>query len=189
MKKITNKTYKKSKKRFGGKAIDAGSYGCVFKPPIKCANPPPVPYDSKTISKLMYSEETEAELIEMAKVKKFISTIPDKENYLNTFKIASRLKNFYLLGQKINMSETKILGFNKDKWYGCFGVQSYINRNFLIHINNKYNITNLINVVQNRADRCCLERLFGILFFQENKSSKKIKSLFGNIHEYQNFGY
>jgi hypothetical protein len=114
---------------------------------------------------------------------------PDKENYLNTFKIASRLKNSYLLGQKINMSETKILGFNKDKWYGCFGVQSYINRNFLIHINNKYNITNLINVVKNRADRCCLERLFGILFFEENKSSKRVKSLFGSIHEYQNFGY
>jgi serine/threonine protein kinase len=80
-KKLYKKTYKKSKKRFGGKAVDAGSYGCVFKPAIKCANPSSVPYDSKSISKLMYSEDTEAELIEMAKVKKFISTIPDKEDY------------------------------------------------------------------------------------------------------------
>jgi serine/threonine protein kinase len=80
-KKYLNKTYKKSKKRFGGKAVDAGSYGCVFKPAIKCANPPPVSYDSKSISKLMYSEDTEAELIEMAKVKKFIETIPYKEDY------------------------------------------------------------------------------------------------------------
>ena len=81
MKNKYNKTYKKTKKRFGGKAVDAGSYGCVFKPAIKCASPQPVPYDSKSISKLMYSEDTEAELIEIAKVKKFISTIPNKEDY------------------------------------------------------------------------------------------------------------
>ena len=81
MKNKYNKTYKKTKKRFGGKAVDAGSYGCVFKPAIKCASPQPVPYDSKSISKLMYSEDTEAELIEMAKVKNFISTIPYKEDY------------------------------------------------------------------------------------------------------------
>jgi serine/threonine protein kinase len=72
---------KKTKKSYGGKAVDAGSYGCVFKPSIKCANPPPFPYDSKSISKLMYAEDTESELIEMAKVKKFIASIPDKEDY------------------------------------------------------------------------------------------------------------
>ena len=76
------KTYKK---RYGGRAIDAGSYGCVFNPAIKCANPPPnntmSKSISKTISKLMYTEDTESELIEMAKVKKFIEKIPNKEDY------------------------------------------------------------------------------------------------------------
>jgi len=72
--------YNKNKpvKRTGGRAIDAGSYGCVFKPAIKCANPAPFPYNSNTISKLMYKEDTEDELIEMEKVKKFIEKLPNK---------------------------------------------------------------------------------------------------------------
>lgn len=80
-KKIYNVKTRKNTKRTGGKAIDAGSYGCVFKPAIKCANPAPFPYSDKTISKLMYKEDTESELAEMEKVKNIIQNIPNKENY------------------------------------------------------------------------------------------------------------
>lgn len=85
MVKNTYKNRKKHKKRTygkrkGGRAIDAGSYGCVFKPAIKCADST-IPYSTKNISKLMYKEDTEAELIEMAKVKKFVERIPNKEDY------------------------------------------------------------------------------------------------------------
>jgi serine/threonine protein kinase len=82
----TYKRYKKkyqknnSKKRYGGRAVDAGSYGCVFNPAIKCADST-IPYSSKNISKLMYTEDTDSELIEIAKVKKFIEKIPNKEDY------------------------------------------------------------------------------------------------------------
>ena len=82
--KYTRKNYKSNKthkKRYGGRAIDAGSYGCVFNTAIKCADPSPFPYSSKNISKLMYKEDTDSELIEIAKVKKFIERIPNKENY------------------------------------------------------------------------------------------------------------
>ena len=113
----------------------------------------------------------------------------DKENFLNTQKISSVLKNNYELHQKINMNEINILGLNKTEWNGCFGVQSFINYNFLNYINNKYKITNLLHVVKNRSDRCCLERLFGIIFSIESKTNIKNKSLFGHIHNYQNFGY
>ena len=113
----------------------------------------------------------------------------DKENFLNTQKISSVLKNNYELHQKINMGEINILGLNKTQWNGNFGVQCFINRNFLIYINNKYNITNLLHVVKNKADRCSLERLFGIIFSLESKTKFKNKSLFGYIHSYQNFGY
>ena len=113
----------------------------------------------------------------------------DKENFINTLKISSVLKNNYELHQKISLTEMNILGLNKDTWIGCFGVQSFINRNFLNHINNKYNLTSLLHIVKNRADRCCLERLFGIIFSSEKKSNYKNKSLFGKIHNYQNFGY
>ena len=75
------------------------------------------------------------------------------------------------------------------KWYGCFGVQSYINRNFLLQVEDKYNITNLISSVSCRADRCCLERIMGCIFFNENPTILKTKSLFGNIMKYQTWGY
>ena len=113
----------------------------------------------------------------------------DKENYLNTQKISKVLKNNYELQQKINMGEVNILGLNKNEWNGNFGVQGFINHNFLNHINNKYHITNLLNVVKNKTDRCCLERLFGIIFSSESKKNFKNKSLFGYIHTYQKFGY
>jgi len=52
-------------------------------------------------------------------------------------------------------------------WVGCFGVQSFIKHSFLIHIMNKYHIPNLLHVVTNRSNRCCLERIFAIIFFLE----------------------
>jgi hypothetical protein len=55
---------------------------------------------------------------------------------------------------------------NRD-WVGCFGVQSFIKHSFLIHIMNKYHIPNLLHVVTSRPNRCCLERVFAIIFFLE----------------------
>jgi serine/threonine protein kinase len=89
------KYQKKTKKRYGGRAVDAGSYGCVFNPAIKCAEST-IPYSSKNISKLMYTEDTDSELIEIAKVKKFIEKIPNKENYFllaNTYPCKPALLN------------------------------------------------------------------------------------------------
>ena len=47
----------------------------------------------------------------------------------------------------------------------------------------------MLKVVKCRSDRCCLERIFGILFFKESKELKTLTSLFGCIHSYQNWGY
>jgi hypothetical protein len=114
----------------------------------------------------------------------------DKENYLNTQKISRVLKNNYEIQHQINLGEINILGLNKSgEWIGNFGVQGFINYNFLNYINNKYNITNLLHVVKNKSDRCSLERLFGIIFSSNSKKKFKNKSLFGNIHSYQHFGY
>jgi hypothetical protein len=72
----------------------------------------------------------------------------------------------------------------KPEWYGCFGVQSYINHDFLVNTFNKYNLFTLLSKVKTRPDRCCLERIFGLIFHLESGSTKKYRSLFGNIHEY-----
>ena len=86
---MRNKTYKKKntskkkqshKKTRGGRAIDAGSYGCVFDPPLKCADKS-IEYNSNNISKLMYKRDAILEMEEMEKVRKFIKNIPNNDKY------------------------------------------------------------------------------------------------------------
>jgi len=111
---------------------------------------------------------------------------PDKENIENTKRIVKYLKNYQAIEQKIK-NET-VIGMPHDKWYGCFGVQSYINLSFLERIEQKYGITKLIHAVRNRSDRCCLERIFGCIFSTEYKL-KNQTSLLGDIMKYQAWGY
>jgi hypothetical protein len=112
---------------------------------------------------------------------------PDKENIENTHKILKNLKNYGFIDNKIANDNVLIMEHNK--WYGCFGVQSYINLNFLERIELKYGITNLIFGVHNRKDRCCLERIFGCIFFTEYQNIVNKKSLLGDIMKYQTWGY
>lgn len=112
----------------------------------------------------------------------------DKENIENTKRIISYLKNNFLINNKIS-NEFNILGMKTDKWCGCFGVQSYINLAFLQGLQKKYNITNLIHHVKCRADRSCLERIFGAIFFTESSSLFSKKSLLGDIITYEKWGY
>ena len=111
----------------------------------------------------------------------------DKENISNTIKISNSLKNRREIQEKLSNNGIEMMV--KSKWYGCFGVQSYINHDFLLRIEAKYGITNMIGRVECRADRCCLERIMGCIFFTENTKILKKKSLFGNIIQYQKWGY
>ena len=108
---------------------------------------------------------------------------PDKENVHNSLQLISSFRNQFLLYKNLTLSDISILG-RRPEWYGCFGVQSYINHNFLTRIANKYNLFTLLNKVKTRPDRCCLERIFGLIFHLESGVTQKYKSLFGNIHDY-----
>lgn len=112
----------------------------------------------------------------------------DKENNENTLKISSYLINSYELRKYISQNET-VLGLQHFKWTGCFGIQSFINYNFLKYLDQKYKLFNMLKIVRTRLDRCCCERIFGILFNIESKNLLTIKSLFGNIFSYQQWGY
>lgn len=109
--------------------------------------------------------------------------IYDKENLNNIIRIASSLKNNRILLQKINSNNEVVnkLGFNNDKFNLCFGGQCYIKLHFLESLQYKYNITNLINVIHNREDRCSLERILGLLFCHEYPNLMRVQSLFGDI--------
>ena len=91
----------------------------------------------------------------------------------NIIRISKALKN----NSKI-IKEVK--NWNKKTWLSCFGGQSLISHNFLVKLNNKYNLTNLVNVINTRSDRCALERIIGILFYIE---TKKTDNCFGYINE------
>ena len=113
---------------------------------------------------------------------------PDSENIENRKRIMRSLRNHQAIESKLS-KELIGMGMTYQKWIGCFGVQSYINLNFLETIENKYGITNLINVVKCRSDRCSLERIFGCIFSTESPTLYNKKSLLGDIMKYQKWGY
>ena len=97
----------------------------------------------------------------------------------------SDIPNILRITQSLTNNEVikdKIINYNKHDWISCQGVQSIINHDFLIYLNDKYSITNLIDVVQNRNDRCALERIFGVMLSIEPK--EKSKSFLGCINTY-----
>jgi hypothetical protein len=110
----------------------------------------------------------------------------DRDNLYNLIRIASHLKNFQTIKQKLSHNEINILGMSKEKLNLCFGGQAFININFLMHIENKYNISNLVNVIHCRKDRCGLERIMGLIFCLENPNLLKVGSLFGDIFSHYN---
>lgn len=116
--------------------------------------------------------------------------IYDKENLGNLIRIASHLNNFHTIKQKLINNEPHILGMRKEKINLCFGGQSFINLNFLMYIEKKYSISNLVNAIHCRRDRCGLERILGLIFCLENRSLEKVGSLFGDILTHHNsFSY
>lgn len=113
---------------------------------------------------------------------------PYNENMNNTLRIANDLKNSYNIKQKMMLTDV-LIGMPNDKWYGCFGVQTYINHNFLLLLDHNYKITNLISSVVCRKDRCCLERIMGCIFYTQNPKIIKQKAVFGDIYKHQKWGY
>ena len=112
------------------------------------------------------------------------------ENNYNTFRLTSVLTQKSKIIEYIGNNQI-VLGLNNNNnknWSGCFGVQSYINHHFLSFLQNKYQLFNLLNVVNCRSDRCCLERLFAIIFYIEYPILNNLKSLLGPINKYCKWG-
>jgi hypothetical protein len=107
----------------------------------------------------------------------------DKENVNNIIRLASSLRHNNILIKKIIKRDEVVinLGLSNDNFNLCFGGQCYIKLNFLEMLEKKYGMTNLVNVIHNRPDRCSLERILGLLFCQEYPKLMLIKSLFGDI--------
>jgi hypothetical protein len=113
---------------------------------------------------------------------------PDKENFVNSLRIASVLKNGGNVKRSLIGHDVNVLGITKAGWRGCFGVQAFINHGFLSMLQTKYNIFRMLSNVKCRLDRCCLERIMGVLFCLEAPEAEKI-SAFGVIFQYMRWGY
>jgi hypothetical protein len=113
----------------------------------------------------------------------------DTENYTRSLEITRSLKNSEQIKRIISPDVLLLGNLKKEKWYGCFGCQCFINLNFLISLEHKYSITNMVKQILCRPDRCCLERIFGVMFFTNYSAILHKKSIFGNIHKNQNWGY
>jgi len=115
------------------------------------------------------------------------------ENRAISMGLALHLRNNRMVQRDLMMVGGQYVNFwsgnNTLQWSGCFGVQSFINHNFLVQIQNKYNIFSLLKYVRTRVDRCCLERIMGVIFFIENPNLRKTPSLFGEIMAYYKWEY
>ena len=110
----------------------------------------------------------------------------DSVSVHTSLQLTRLLTNKEIVQRKLSHLDNATLGLNYLKWYGCFGVQCFISLSFLSFLEGKYNITSLIQVVKNRADRICLERIFGVLFYTENMNQlRKYKSILGNIFNHK----
>lgn len=68
--------------------------------------------------------------------------------------------------------------------YGCFGIMYIIDHDFLVKIQEKYNILNLVNIIDTRLKRQSLERFFATLFrkYCIDENIYTLESLFGDFH-------
>lgn len=83
-------------------------------------------------------------------------------------------------------NDDKLLEFyyDKKKWSGCFGGMTIITHDYLTYINDKYDLSKLIDVVLSRKNRSSFERVLGCCLQIEHKK----KALLGNIKSYIPWG-
>jgi hypothetical protein len=93
----------------------------------------------------------------------------DEQNIIKQLKNSQKLLDFYN---------------NKNLWKGCFGVMSVISYEFLKKIDDLYDFERLLNIIKNKHERCCFERIFACMIHYNTNFT----SLYGDINEYCQFG-
>ena len=145
----------------GGKVLDSGGFGCVFKPSLKCKGKNRIP---GYISKLMTIDNTDDEFIEIYKYVPILKKIPNYKNYfvidnismcdpdaltkedLDDFDKCAALKRYNITPQNINSKLNEFAMLNEPD--GGLELDEYIklhftNYNKMIALNNS-----LINLLK-----------------------------------------
>jgi hypothetical protein len=88
------------------------------------------------------------------------------------------------------INDNNLINFYKTKkWFGCFGIQSFIHIDFLNKIYKKYKFDKLLEYIDERPKRMNFERIFSVICTYENNKLYKDPSLYGIIHHYIHWGY
>jgi hypothetical protein len=77
----------------------------------------------------------------------------------------------------------------KEQWTGSFGVMSIINTEYIsTTLDKTYHFFNLLEYVTTRTQRCCLERVFGLICADSAPTLNPVSAptLLGDIHHYIN---
>ncbi len=95
----------------------------------------------------------------------------------------------FFLG-KLSVGHEIVEKYNqKTDWWGCFGVQSVINLDFLDRLVEKYDLFALLPYVKIRLHRCYMERVFALLCTLEDPNLAYEPSIYGLIQTHQRWGY
>lgn len=89
---------------------------------------------------------------------------------------------------KLFEDDTLLNFYKSKKWTGCFGGMCSINYNFLVNVNNKYNLNKLLKNMNCKENRCSFERVIACLTQHFLFKEKSIISFFGEIHRYCKWG-
>lgn len=86
-----------------------------------------------------------------------------------------------------NHSDVLDFYYKPELWNGCFGAMSVIKHDYLMFLNDKYNISNMLPFVNNKKDRSCIERVIACML-RVNNFEEEPDSFFGTIHDYCPWG-
>ena len=118
-------------------------------------------------------------------INKYIDFNVDKYKLLWEFEHGcDQIQDETIMIKTLNNKELLSFYENKNLWKGCFGGMSVIRHDYLVDINNKYNISKLLSYVLNRYNRCSFERVIACLL----QINEKKETLLGNIHDYCKWG-
>lgn len=118
-------------------------------------------------------------------INKYIDFSIDKYKFLWEFEHHwDQIEDETIMINIFNDPELKDFYEKKDLWKGCFGCMAIIRHDYLAFINNKYDISKLLELVLTRYNRCSFERVIACLLQKEGNK----ETLLGNIHNYCKWG-
>ena len=114
----------------------------------------------------------------------------DQENLTNIHRIVNGLKNSADIQALMFSSTNSDIGVSlrmrkrnitSDSIASCFGAMCFITYDFNLMLEKRYGISNLVNFVHNKTDRCAMERIVGLLLWRNSNTIRSVKSLLGDI--------